>query len=203
MKKLKPSIDVVLDDNVQGRDTDFFAIYILFSELIKTVDLKGKYSFDSAGWICYIIMQEELMKRLGFFVFVLVLLSGLWACDSSKNKYLTEITALETLVKQLDVLRGELDATNNRTTFGKSIVDFLREYKRLKPELNTIRDRWPEFLTTTGPENPPEELKPYFKKVSNALAMMKIVLDGKAARFGGNEDVRKIVRELREVMYYY
>lgn len=143
------------------------------------------------------------MKRLGIYVLSVILLFGVAGCDKKEKKYITEPVTLETLAKQLDSFRKEMEAVNNRTTFGKAIVDFLRDFKGIKPDLNTIEERWPQVLTTTGPENPPEELKPYFKKVSESLSMMRAVLDGKVSRFGGNEDVRKIMRELREVMYYY
>jgi hypothetical protein len=143
------------------------------------------------------------MKRLVLIILAAALLVGVSACEGKGDKYTVEITTLESLSKLLDKLRADIDATNNRTTFGKSIIDFIGDFKLLKGELDKIQQRWPGVLTTTGVENPPEELKPYFKNVSDAFARMRMVLDGKHAKFGGNEDANKIVRELKEVMYYY
>jgi hypothetical protein len=142
--------------------------------------------------------------KISFILLSTLIIFGLFSnCSTKENKYLNEIATIEQFCKLTDNLTRGLEASTKRVGVGKVIVDFIREYKRLKPDMGKLESRYPELKITGGEKTAPNELKPYFKKAANSLARLRAVLDGKAARFGGDQDLMKIMRELKEVLYYY
>ena len=133
---------------------------------------------------------------------ITILLSGLWGCDV-ESKYKNDILQLERLSKYADTLSEDLGKATKRINAGRAIIDFIRAYRFIKPDIDKMIKTYPGLLKSSGVENPPEELKPYFKNVTESLNRMKVILDGKKARFGGNKDFLKVVFELKEIMYYY
>ncbi len=142
------------------------------------------------------------IKRWTAIIPVILILTVSWGCGKG-GKYKNDIVQLDRLIKYLGTLSNDLAKASKRINAGRAIIDFIRAYKFIKPDIDKMIDTYPGLLMSTGVENPPEELKPYFKNVTESLAQMKIILDGKKSRFGGNKDFLKVVDELREIMYYY
>ncbi len=142
------------------------------------------------------------MKRIVLAVLTVLLAAGMWTCKK-ESKYPNETNMLDQLVKITESLTRKLDRAKNRVSIGKAVTDFVEEYKRLKADMDKLLEKYPDLRLIGAEKNAPKELKPYFKRVAESLARMRVVLDGKASRFGRDKTLLKIIDELKEVMYYY
>lgn len=148
-------------------------------------------------------MTDKLsLKQVQVIALSILLLTGAWSCDLD-GKYKNEKVQLERLTKYLETFNEELDKSSKRINAGRAIIEFIRDYKSIKEDIDKIVQTYPGLLTSAGVTNAPKELKPYFDKVTDSLKLMKAILEGKKARFGGTKDFLSLIDELKEVMYYY
>jgi hypothetical protein len=143
------------------------------------------------------------MKKLVLLTLIGLLLLSMMGCEKKESKYTEEKQTLEYLIKITDKFTRELDVTGNRIAIGRAIVEYMTEIKRIKPRLYQLEKICPEFKTSYGYKNAPKELQPLFKQLGESLAHMKIVAEGKAAKFSQDKDLVKSYQELKEALFYY
>ncbi|MGD2085833.1 MAG: hypothetical protein PVH61_06580 [Candidatus Aminicenantes bacterium] len=143
------------------------------------------------------------MKKLVLLNLVGLLVLSMMGCEKKESKYSEEKRTLEYLIKITDKFTRELDVTGNRIAIGRAIEKYATEIKRIKPGLYQLEKICPEFKTTDGYRNAPKELQPLFKQVGESLAHMKMVAEGKTAKFSQDKDLVKRYQELKEVLFYY
>jgi hypothetical protein len=143
------------------------------------------------------------MKKLILLTLIGLSVLSMMGCEKKGSKYTEEKQTLEYLIKITDKFTSELDVIGNRIAIGRAIVEYMTEIKRIKPRLYQLEKLCPEFKTTYGYKNAPKELRPLFKQVGESLAHMKVVVEGKVAKFSQDKDLGKMYQELKEVLFYY
>ena len=143
------------------------------------------------------------MKKLILLSLIGLSVLSIMGCEKKEPKYTEEKLTLEYLIKLTGKFTHELDVTGNRIAIGRAIVEYMTEIKRIKPRLYQLEKICPEYKTSYGYKNAPKELQPLFKQWGESLAHMKIVAEGKAAKFSQDKDLVKRYQELKEALYFY
>jgi hypothetical protein len=132
-----------------------------------------------------------------------LLVLALGACHGGGGKYAKEKQLLNDLIRETKAFTREFDVTRNRIAVGRSMMKYIEEIKRIKPDLWELEKVCPDYLTSDGYTKAPKELQSLVKQLSEVIARMKVVVDGKRPKFRGDKDVLDIFQELKEVLFYY
>ena len=143
------------------------------------------------------------MKKLVLLNLIGLLVLSMMGCEKEKSQYTDEKLTLEYLIEITNKFTQELDVTGNRIAIARAFVKYSTEINRIKPKLYQLGKICPEFKTPYGYKKAPKELQPLFKQWSESLAHMKIVAEGKAAKFSQDKDLVKSYQKLKEALYYY
>ena len=143
------------------------------------------------------------MKKLVLLNLIGLLVLSMMGCEKKESQYTEEKLTLEYLIKITGKFNRELDVIGNRMAISRTIVEYTTEIKRIKVRLYQLEKICPEFETTFGYKNAPKELQPLFKQLAESLAHMKIVAEGKVAKFCQDKDLVKNYQELKEALFYY
>ncbi len=143
------------------------------------------------------------MKKLVLLNLIGLLVLSMMGCEKKESKYSEEKLTLEYLIKLTGKFTGELDEIDNRIAIGRAMLEYSTEIKRIKPRLYQLEKICPEFKTTYGYKNAPKELQPLFKQLGESLAHMKIIVEGKVAKFSHDKDLIKSYQKLQEALFYY
>lgn len=143
------------------------------------------------------------MKKIQWLLFTCIIFLFLLSCQEKVQKYADEKILLSNLIKETDSFTHEMDRTNNRIAMGRTIITYIAEIRRLKPRLWKLEKICPNFNKTFGYKNAPKELKELVKEFGQSMSQMKLVMEGKMAKFSTDKDLIKIFEELNEILYYY
>jgi hypothetical protein len=143
------------------------------------------------------------MKKLILLALIGSSVLCMMGCEKKESQYTEEKLTLEYLIKITGKFTRELDVIGNRIAIGRTIVEYTSEIKRIKSGLYQLEKICPEFKTTYGYKNAPKELQFLFKQLGESLAHMKIVAEGKVAKFSQDKDLLKSYQELQEALFYY
>ena len=143
------------------------------------------------------------MKKLVLLNLMGLLILSMMGCEEKESQYTDEKLTLEYLIKITNKFTRELDVTGNRIAIGRAFVKYSTEINRIKPRLYQLEKICPEFKTTYGYKHAPKELQPLFKQWGESLAHLKIVAEGKVAKFSQDKDLVKRYQELEEALFYY
>jgi hypothetical protein len=143
------------------------------------------------------------MKIFILTTFITLLVLSMTGCEKKVDKYLNEKQTLEYLIKITINFSNEIEASTNRIAIGRSIVKFITEIKRIKTKMYELEKICPEFKTTYGYKNAPKELQSLIKQLGESLALLKIIIEGKAAKYNQDKNVVKMFQELKEILFYY
>ena len=143
------------------------------------------------------------MKKLILLALIGLSVFTMMGCEKERSQYTEEKLTLEYLIKITGKFTRELDIIDNRIAIARAVVEYTTEIKKIKPRLYQLEKLCPEFGTTYGYKHAPKELQPLFKQWGESLAHMKVVAEGKVAKYSHDKDLAKSYQELQEVLFYY
>jgi hypothetical protein len=143
------------------------------------------------------------MKIFILTAFITLLVLSMTGCEKKVDKYFNEKQTLEYLIKITINFSSEIEASTNRIAIGRSIVGFITEIKRVKTKMYELEKICPEFKTTYGYKNAPKELQSLIKQLGESLALLKIIIEGKTAKYSQDKNVVQMFQELKEILFYY
>jgi len=142
------------------------------------------------------------MKALVFFLLTSILLVSTPACQK-ESKYAAEISTVQEATKLFRSVGKDLDKMTNRVNFGKALINFVLEYKRLRPELLALEDKFPNLQKNDGENTVPADLKPYVIELQESQRYFRTVMNGKMVKWRRDEELNKIINDVKDLYYFY
>jgi hypothetical protein len=120
-----------------------------------------------------------------------------------KEKYEKEIRTLNYLITITDTFTRDIDRAPNPISIRNVMFGFTKSIQGSKKEFLELEEKYGDFKIPGMDKKVPKELKSLYKQVYKTFKRMRIVLDGKLARFGRHDVVKKAWKDLKEILYYY
>jgi hypothetical protein len=147
-------------------------------------------------------MNKDTLRKITVTVGLVGLLVSVTVLSYSRSvydeetKYADAKTVLENLAASLETFVEEMDRAENSKTVARVLDGMAEGMKELLPEINAIREKYPELKSE---DTHPEELKPLLQRIDKDFrAMMKSY--GKVKEHIDDPAVKAADEKYKEVM---
>ncbi len=124
-------------------------------------------------------------------------------CSGKNSLYSDDISTLQNLIRLTDTFTKTLDKISDKDVIVQTVSDYTQKLLEIKPGVLKLEEKYPDIKLIDGEKGAPEEVQPWIKKYYESLSRMRVVVDGKLAKYGRYPDVMSVFTTLKEVLYYY